>query len=44
MRIAPADRTGVTDYIVRDVVKEGAAYTLWVVRTQSELHVISGLR
>jgi len=43
-RFAPADPTGISAYNVRDVVKEGAAYVLSVVRTQSELHVISGLR
>jgi len=44
MRIAPADRTGITAYRVQDVVKDGAAYVLWMVRRQSDLHVISGLR
>jgi Tol biopolymer transport system component len=44
MRFAPADRTGITAYSVSDVVKDGAAYVLSVVRTQSDLHVISGLR
>jgi Tol biopolymer transport system component len=44
MRIAPADRTGVIGYALTDIVKDGAAYVVAVTRTQSDLHVISGLR
>ena len=43
-QIAPTDPTGIIGYAVADVVKDGAAYLVAVYRTQSELHVISGLR
>jgi hypothetical protein len=44
MRIAPSDPTGIIGYLLTDVVRDGAAYIVAVTRTQSDLHVISGLR
>ena len=43
-QIAPSDLTGIIGYSVTDIVNDGAAYVVGVIRTQSELHVISGLR
>ena len=42
--IAPSDRTGILSYTIADIVKDGAAYVISVARTQSDLHMISGLR
>ena len=43
-QFAPSDPTGIMGYVIWDIVRDGAAYLVGVGRTQSDLHVIAGLR